>query len=291
MINEQTVQQDIEQLQSLIVLVETYETIAGTSVRRIRSSVLANRAFHIGLNRMFRETTDAYRKEVDRMMEKKKIRREGHISLMKHTKKTVLMLLSANTGLYGDVINRTFMAFVTEIKRTEADIVIIGRMGKMFFEETMPGKEFTYFNFPDNAIDIESLKQITGNLNQYEKVVAFYAVFKNLLTQQVRASIISGAELPTEKSDEKSVQAYFFEPSLEEVSLFFETEIFASLLEQIFHESRLAKLASRMVLLDHAIINIESELKRTSLSKQRVHHRTLNRHLLDSLSGVSLWSQ
>ena len=79
--------------------------------------------------------------------------------------------------------------------------------------------------------------------------------------------------------------------SLEEVSLFFETEIFASLLEQIFHESRLAKLASRMVLLDHAIINIESELKRTSLSKQRVHHRTLNRHLLDSLSGVSLWSQ
>ena len=290
MINEQTVEQELEQLQSLIILVETYETIAGTSVRRIRNSVLANRSFHVGLNRMYREITTAYKKEVEYIMKKKKIKTEGvEVSLIKHTKQTVLMLLSANTGLYGDVISRTFTAFLTEIKRTEGDIMIIGRMGRMFFEEIMPGKEFAYFDFPDNAVSIENLKEISKFLTSYEKVVAFYAVFKNLMTQDVKASIVSGAELPTEQLEDKPIQPYFFEPSLEEIAVFFEKEIFASLLEQVFQESRLAKLASRMVLLDRAIINIETELKRATLQKQQVRHRTINRHLLDSLSGATLW--
>ncbi len=290
MTNEQSAEQKLEQLQSLVILVETYETIAGTSVRRIRNSVLANRAFHVGLNRMFREITTAYKKEVEYIMKKKKIKSKGEeVSLIKRTKPTVLVLLSANTGLYGDVVHRTFTAFVGEVKRTQVDAIIIGRMGKMFFEEIMPGSPFTYFEFPDNAIAIENLKQITTFLAQYEKVVAFYAVFKNLLTQDVKASIISGAELPEEKLEEKPTQPYFFEPSLEEITVFFEKEIFASLLEQVFQESRLAKLASRMVLLDRAIINIEIELKRTVLEKQRVHHRIVNRQLIDSLSGVALW--
>ena len=101
MINEQTVAQELEQLNSLIMLVETYETIAGTSVRRIRNSVLANRAFHVGLNRMYREITTAYKKEVEYIMRKKKIKGKGEeMTVIKHTKPTALMLLSANTGLY-----------------------------------------------------------------------------------------------------------------------------------------------------------------------------------------------
>lgn len=291
MMNKQTVQQELDQLQSLIVLVETYETIAGTSVRRIRNSVLANRAYHIGLNRMFREIAIAHKKEVEYVMKKNKIKTEGtNISVIKRTKQIVFMFLSANTGLYGDIINRTFTAFMTEIKRTQGDVMIVGRMGKIFFEEMMPGSPFTYFDFPDNSIAIENLKQITIFLAQYEKVVAFYGVFKNLLTQEVKASIVSGAELSTENTEDQAIQAYFFEPSLEVIALFFENEIFASLLEQVFQESRLAKLAARMVLLDRAIINIEGELKRTTLRKQKVHHRTANRQLINSLSGMVLWS-
>lgn len=291
MMNKQTVQQELDQLQSLIVLVETYETIAGTSVRRIRNSVLANRAYHVGLNRMFRQIAIAYKKEVEYVMKKNKIKTEGtNISVIKRTKQIVFMFLSANTGLYGDIINRTFTAFMTEIKRTQGDVMIVGRMGKIFFEEMMPGSPFTYFDFPDNSIAIENLKQITIFLAQYEKVVAFYGVFKNLLTQEVKASIVSGAELSTEHTEDQAIQAYFFEPSLEVIALFFENEIFASLLEQVFQESRLAKLAARMVLLDRAIINIEGELKRTTLRKQKVHHRTTNRQLINSLSGMVLWS-
>ena len=289
MINQKAIEQELDQLKGLIILVETYESIAGTSVRRIRSSVLANREFHVGLNRMFREIIGAYKKEVSYVMKKKKIKgEEGKISLIKDNGKTALIFFSSNTGLYGDVINRTFVTFLGEIKKINADIVVVGRMGKVFFEEAMPGTAYAYFDFPDNAISVEHLKEITAFLAPYEKVVAFYAVFQNLLTQQVRASIVSGAELPVEKPEE-AVTPYFFEPSLEEVTVFFEKEIFGSLLEQVLQESRLAKLASRMVLLDRAIINIESALKKGFLEGQKIHHRIANRELLDSLSGFSLW--
>lgn len=289
MINEQSVQQEIDQMHNLIMLVETYETIAGMSVRRIRNAVLANRAFHIGLNRMFREVTAAYKKEVEYIMKKKNIMSRETPSVATHSKKMALILLSANTGLYGDLISRTFTAFVTEVKRTQADVVIIGRIGRMFFEDTMPGHPFAYFDFPDNAIAIADLKNITIFLEQYERAVAFYAIFKNILTQQVRVSIISGADLSDEKKEEVPSSPYLFEPSLEETALFFENEIFASLLEQVFQESRLAKLSARMVLLDHAVTSIETVLKRATFEKQRVHHRTTNRNLIDSLSGVALW--
>lgn len=291
MMNKQTIQQELDQLQNLILLVETYETIAGTSVRRIRNSVLANRTYHIGLNRMFREITTAYRKEVEYVMKKNKIKTKGtDVSVVKHTKQIVFMFLSANTGLYGDIINRTFTAFMTEIKRTQGDVMIVGRMGKIFFEDIMPGSPFTYFDFPDNSIAIENLKQISVFLAQYEKVVAFYGMFKNLLTQEVKTSIVSGAELPAENAAEEIIQLYFFEPSLEAVTLFFENEIFASLLEQVFQESRLAKLAARMVLLDRAIVNIEGKLARAMLSKQKIHHAMVNRQLINSLNGMALWS-
>lgn len=291
MTNEQKVQQELDQLTMLIVLVETYEMIAGTSVRRIRSSVLANRAFHIGLNRMFREIMTAYKKEVAAIIKKKQIKVRGQeISLIKHSKNIVLVFLSANTGLYGDIVFRTFMTFMTEVKRTRADVVIIGRMGKMFFEEIMPGVPFIYFDFPDNTIALENLKDISVFLAQYEKVVAFYSVFKNLLTQQVRASIVSGAELTLEKSEEFQRHMYLFEPSLEKVALFFEHEIFASLLEQVFQESRLSKLAARMVLLDRAIANIEGQFKRRTFEKRKIHHHLANRKLINSISGIALWS-
>lgn len=290
MTHEQQIEQKFEQLQSFIVLVETFETIAGTSVRRIRNSVLANRAFHEGLNQIYHEITQAYNKEVLLLMKKKNTRTVGQeLSLQKRIKKTAFVFISSNTGLYGDIILRIFSAFIAETKRIEGDIIIVGRMGRTFFEETAPGQEFTYFDFPDNAISVQNLKTISNFLASYEKVVVFYALFKNILTQEVKASLVSGTELPTEEANNQDSPSYFFEPSLEEVTLFFEKEIFASLLEQIFQESRLAKLASRMILLDRALVNTENELKRTILQKSQIWHRKINHQLLNSLSGVVLW--
>ena len=101
--NYQEIAIQIDWLRNLKVLVETYETIAASSMRGIRNSVLQNRAFHTGLNRVFQDVIRAYRNEVAGFIKKNKIGQERALSLLEKNGKTALVFLSANTGLYGDL--------------------------------------------------------------------------------------------------------------------------------------------------------------------------------------------
>lgn len=290
MINEQTTNIEIENLQSFKSLIETYETIAATSMRRTRKSVLENRAFYLGLAQIFQEVKMAYRKKASLFMKRGNIDETKLSSLVKHNGKTVYVLLSANTGLYGNIVNKTLSFFMEKAKEEKADLVVIGRIGKAVLEATTPPIKFSYFDFSDIRIELENLKNITRYLHEYERVIAFYGTFKNFVEQLPMASSVSGTGLAVASLRETETR-YIFEPSLENLTIFFETEIFASLLEQIFHESRLAKSASRMMLLDKATINIDQALEKTSLERQKIKHGLYNRRQLDVLSGISLWGR
>ena len=286
MTNNQTIVSEIDLLGSLHVLVETYETIATSSMRRVRNSVLQNRTYHLGLNSLFQEVKRAYRAEMMILTKRRNI--PLNISAIRHNGKTIFVLLSANTGLYGDIIQKTFALFLESVQNQHGDIVVVGRVGKALFEDSMPGTPYQYFDFPDDKIELENLKAITEHLKEYEKVVAFYGTFKNFIEQVPTHTDVSG-DIPEEKTGPVGKIEYVFEPSIEAVTYFFETEIFASLLEQVFHESRLAKLASRMVLLDRATLNIDTAIQKMSFQRQQVRHRIYNRKQLDQVSGAGLW--
>lgn len=282
--NEKNVIQEIELLGGFKVFVETYGAIAATSLRRIRNSVLQNRYFHTGLGRLYQDIRRAIRLKL-KIKDSKKV-----ISFVfrERPKQTVFVILSANTGLYGDVIQRTINFFVTEYANVPGDVVVIGKVGKRLVAEMMPKRVFTYFDFPDDRIAIDTLKLITKHLEQYEKVYMMHAVFRSFVQQQIKATSVSGEEL-MEQSEPQEKKDYFFEPSLETISQFFETEIFASLLEQVFYESRLAKLAARMLLLDRATVNVESHLKALHTQREQVLHLMMNKKQTNSLTGIFLW--
>jgi F0F1-type ATP synthase gamma subunit len=79
-----------------------------------------------------------------------------------------------------------------------------------------------------------------------------------------------------------------FEPSVEKILMFFETQIFASLFDQAVHESQLAKFASRILAMDRAAQNIEVKLKRLELEKLKTVHSVSGKKQLDSLVSTSL---
>ncbi|TSC74763.1 MAG: Uncharacterized protein G01um101433_998 [Parcubacteria group bacterium Gr01-1014_33] len=280
---------EFEDLGNMKNLVQTYETIAANTMLRIRSSVLQNRAFHRGLERIFEDLRRAYQKEVMDLMKKKRVKsREGEsLSVIRKNGKTVFVLLAANTGLYGDIIAHVFSFFAAEYRREPVDTIVVGKTGKAFFDETFSGAPYTYFDFPDNGIDIETLKDITRRLTPYEKVIVFYGTFKNFLLQQATFSSVSGENLSSDGLLYKQMK-YIFEPELEKILVFFETEIFSSLLEQVFHESRLAKLSSRMVLLESASVNIEKRTKKIFLERGELRHRMMNKKQLNAIAGILL---
>ncbi len=284
--NYQSITSELERLQFLKVLVETYEIIAASSMRHIRTSVLQNRLFYTGLNSIFQEVIHAYRMQILKQAKKKRIL-SGEISLMKKNGKTALVFISSNTGLYGDIVKKTFFLFADFLQKNDGDIFIVGRVGESLFKEKFPKKKFTYFNLSDAHASTSALAEIINQIQHYQRVVVFHGKFKSLILQDAFKADLSEEEI--EASAPKETIQYLFEPSLETIAIFFETEIFASLLEQTFHESRLAKLASRLQVLDRAFFNIDNYSSHVLSEKRKIQHRLLNKKQLDSLTGVALW--
>jgi F0F1-type ATP synthase gamma subunit len=84
----------------------------------------------------------------------------------------------------------------------------------------------------------------------------------------------------------QSKNYYIIEPSIEDVLIFFETQMFISILDQSIRESQLAKFASRILAMDSASQNIDKRILELKRRKLNVLHKSLNEKQLNSLSPV-----
>ena len=270
-------QLDIEYSESLKIVMETYQEIAASRMQHVRTSVISSRDFLLSINIVFQQVKSSYKTN---NLPKK--------NFIKYNGKTIFILISANTGLYGDIIARTFDLFAKEIRKEQGDIAIIGRVGLKQFQEAFPKRNFMYFELSDDKIDLETLKKIIPHLIQYEKVLVFYQQFQNIISSQPIITSVSGDILPMDKID--SGIKYVFEPSLDKVMEFFEQQISGSIFEQTVYESQLAKFSSRMVALDKATENIQKNLKQIMLQKERIKHQAINKEQNQRLASMRLWT-
>lgn len=291
MTTEKEIKQQLEDLGALKELIETYEEIAISRMRKIRSSVLTTRDFMMGLAQILGEVKSSYQDQINRLVVAKKIKQNQNFSLLKHNGKTITVFLSANTGLYGEIVQKTFYSFVDYMKQhPDEESVVIGRLGKKLLEDAGFSKNITFYELSDGLIDRNAIRNILEKLLAYEKILVFYGKFQSVVTQNPEMMDLYGAEVPNVGSVEsKAAIKYLFEPSLESILQFFETEILAAIFEQTIQESNLAKYASRMVSLDSAADNINNEIGKTRFSGIVARHRSINRKQLNTLSGFSLW--
>lgn len=287
MITKKEIIREADFLVILSTILETYEEIAATRMARIRSSVLASRDFLLELNSIFQQVKSSYKARIDLLMQKKKIKDPSKLTFIKRNGKTLYIFVSANTGLYGDIIKKTYDVFIDNLKKEPSDIVILGKLGLEVFKADKVSLPYTYFDFPDNKIDNIILKKIVEHIIQYEKVLVFYEQFNSVISQSPIVTSISGDPLPWEKGGPPA--RYFFEPSLEKIMEFFEKEIFASIFQQTVFESELAKFAARMVSLDFASDNTKNRLKQVILAKNRIKHQEDNKRQLEKFASMKLW--
>lgn len=284
------IEEEIAELHSLEVLTRVYGEIASLRMKATRSRVLNSRGFIAAVNEVFQEVLASYRKEVLKIVESKGVKRGQGVTLLAHNGKTVSVLLSANTGLYGEIVRKTFDLFIQDVKQNpETEVTIVGRLGKaMYLAEGMK-KPYTYFDLPDHGTDVAQLSALVRHLVQYEEIIAYYGQFQNVLDQEPTKFVISAQTLLADvgKGKEGKAREYVFEPHLERILQFFETEIFAGLFEQSVRESQLAKYASRILAMDNAQGNISERLGETSLTKLKIEHREKNSKQLNQLASVS----
>ena len=201
-----------------------------------------------------------------------------------------MVLMSANNRLYGDILPKIYKLFYEQAKGNSADIVIVGKQGKEFVEQLKLPNPYTYLEMPDTTIPQHIIKQLTDILYPYEKVTVFCGKFNNIISQVAVQTDISG-HLPEENESEKAALKFLIEPSIEEVINFFETLIFALLLDQTIHESILARFASRIKAMEAAQNYIEKQLKLTMIKQRRQKDMDSNRKQLELFAGRSLWGK
>jgi len=290
MISKKQIQLEVEGLISLKDLVEVYEEVSAARMQKVRGAVLQSRQFLEGLLEVFMKVKSAYQKKDKQQL----------TSIRRRNGKTVAVFISANAGLYGDIVDRTFDVFSGFVQQNNPEVVILGKLGVKMMGEHLPHTLYNYFDFADEGVEADSFEMIMRYLIQFEKIIIFYGKFKTILSQDPVATSVSGDDVLVQVEEVEQTKGnqnvpatekqYLFEPSIEHIASVFEGEIMASLFEQTLHESQLAKFASRMLALDRSIDNIERRLGRVRLEEKKVAHKIRNRKQLSTIAGLALWS-
>lgn len=283
--------EELEALNSIKDLAESYEEIAVIRIQKIKDSVLKTRDFLSDLSDVFVDLKASYEREVKDLMEKIKKGDKHVLPVLQKNNKALLVYLSSNGGLYGSVTQKTYNLFMSDLKSNrlgESDLVIIGRAGKEMYAGSGFGKPYDYFEIPDAAVEVSHIKELMKKFMQYEKVYVYYGKFGNVVRQSPISTSISGedifeTEVPAQIPRE---DRFIFEPVLEKIFHFFETQIMANLFSQTLLENQLARHASRVNAMEEALGHIEEESKKLKQQQTRLKHLVQNKKQLETMSGV-----
>lgn len=277
---------EIKQVTSLKELTEVFGEIASSRMRKIRGYVLRNREFLQSIDSIFKDTLAAYAQKLNALVKEGKMKEGGRVTFLAHNGKTVSVLISANTGFYGSVVKETFKKFIDDVRKQDVEVTLIGKVGRSLFLASEPNKPYVYFDLPDYGVNPTKLGEVIKHLVQYEEIRVYYGKFETLVTQKPDIQLISAGTSVGKDMKGKVETAYLFEPSVEDILMFFEAQIFTSIFDQSLRESQLAKFASRILAMDRAAQNINSRVKSLELKKLTLSHKRANMKQLNSLSSV-----
>lgn len=274
-------------------IVQGLEEISTLKMRRTRTHVVEMRVFLNLLSKVYfqvKAADEKRQKELLAVGKKKKIQHEVVTEEGKSRKKTrpLYVFLSANTRLYGDIIQKVFTRFKEALdkRRGEVDIMIIGKVGRTLYNESGLTIPYLYFEIPDLDAKQADLRQIAYHLIQYESVLVFHGRFENILNQKSYISSVTGDYALTSGQEDVKAANFLFEPTFEEIKTFFETQVSAILLNQVVSEGALARFASRINAMEKAlekILEMEEDLR----LRRRIFKKSLdNKKQIQNLTAV-----
>ena len=282
---ERFLKNELMDMEGFLNMIEVYEEISATRMRKVKKSVLSRREFLQGLNEAFSYIIYSY--SVYRKSLKKK-----DLNILSNNGRNALVLLSSNTGLYGDIILRIFSVFIEEARRSDSntDVVITGRLGKRLYDASGVQKVYKYFEISDTASNDENIKNLLDHITEYNSVSVYHGVFKSILVQEPQMTYLTGEFLKTESNKDGYNLSFIFEPSVEKVAKYFEKQILSLIFEQSVFESSLSKFASRMVSLDTAASNITLKSLGMEFDLKKAKHKRTNLNIQENILGKSLWN-
>jgi F0F1-type ATP synthase gamma subunit len=145
-------------------------------------------------------------------------------------------------------------------------------------------------------VQLADIKILVNKLIQYQEINVYYGKFHSVVTQDAVLANLTG-DNPYEDIDlaarpegqKEEDRKFLYEPSLEELYEFFETQFFSSLFKQTIDESHLSRYASRIKAMEEALVNIEAKSKKLYSEERKLKKSTQNKKQNDSIAGMGAW--
>lgn len=288
--NKQRIKTEIELMSTLRLVTQAYEEIAVMRMQRIRDSVLHTRLFIGELAQVFVDVKSNYNNTGMNMFMKKKIDKKGNASasIVDKNGKAVAVLVTTNSKMNGEIIPKVFAQFYKYVNEHDCDLVIVGKMGKQLYEQMSKKREYTFFELGENNITNVSLRELVLAMLPYKEINIFYGKFESLLYQNPTISNLSGDSVEQKAVADTKPVLFMFEPSIDKILEFFETQIFSSLVKQTISESELARYASRIRSMEEAMQNIDKSSKGLKYQANKIRKLVSNKKQLEIMSRVVL---
>lgn len=290
--NIRQINEELELMSTLRLITQAYEEISVMRMQKIRNSVLKTRLFLEELAKVFSDVKINYESQVALFSKRKD---PNLILKLNKNGKEAAMLISTNSKMNGEIIGSVFRDFVAYVEKHDCDVFILGKLGKQMLEQHSFKKKYTAFDLDENDISITALRSVILQLTEYKTVNVFYGKFESLMYQTANRNNVTGnqaaAELEEtsgEKKDPNHVDRFLFEPSIEKILQFFETQIFSSLVKQSVNESELARYASRIRAMEEAGQHIEKSNQQLYSHRRKLKGIINNKKQLEVMTRVQM---
>src|SRR5579885_495690 len=281
------IKEDITVNQLFNSLTQAYQEHAVEQINLARNSVISSRQFSEQLAEVFSNVKAAYKHYI--ALANKKTKQHFPTQILPKNAKEIMVLITANNRLYGDLITRICKTFLHTANASGADVAVVGRLGRQFLEKSGFQRQYLYFELPDAQFSLQSIRPLVVQLLAYEKVTVFYGKFDNLVSQTPVAINISGDIAPGQNA--QAHYDFLFDPSIEEIMEFFESQIFYLLFHQTLEETKLARFGARINAMENAQRVIEKQLAGLFRQEKRLKAIEMDKKQLQQFAGRSLWQK
>ena len=205
--------------------------------------------------------------------------------------RSLFVAYTTNRHFYG-ALNRNIIHLFRERTGTEDHCLIIGDTGRQaWMSQHKKRSVLNYMSFADDVPTDDEKAAFLERVKEYDRVFVFYPRFVTVFSQQ--AAIVDISFRPPEEaapSPEGSEDPQFLlEPEIDKMVAFFNQQVRNALFERILLETRLSRVAARLVKMDSADQNAEELLVDERRALRRTHVSIASSQMLETLVGYIQW--
>lgn len=266
-------------IRSVVSLTSALESLSSMQIAKTKNKVLIS-------NQFFDEVWNIYKQiRVDALFNFGRVENEKPID------KELLILITAEAGLTGDIDQRLVRKFLERYNESRNDVLVIGRHGALKLKQSHVDYKY-YFELPENDyINVDPLMDIT---RKYTKSRIYYQSYISLSQQEIKdvdlSEVVSSkgriADLTTVSDDLVSEKNHIFEPSPYAVVAYLENSILRLTISQFIYDSRLAQVASRFRAMSAAKERSMETAKELRTEYNRAKRSQVDTRLKESFAGL-----